>query len=161
MVALYLAVYVSPAHFNLPPVFTRSSVLLRDKNSQSNVVYCTYPLIGSVIFAGFGVVYALALLATYWKVVALVINKRLRTRVNVLVGTVLVCLGTQVLVLTISAFYDPDAVWYNVFVLVNFISVLTCGIAIEGILVIMPIIDSLDAASCPLEAGREHIYEYV
>ncbi|XP_019102890.2 uncharacterized protein LOC109133696 [Beta vulgaris subsp. vulgaris] len=161
VVALYLAVYVLPGRLYLPPVFYRSSVLLKDENYGSHIVYCTYPLLAIVIFGAFGVVYILVFLANCWKIVAIVINKRLKSRVNVLVGTVVVCLGAQILMLTITAFWVPDDVLYYVFVLVNFASFLTCGAVAEGILVIMPTTDSLKEASDIREEGIDDLDECV
>ncbi|CAO2821360.1 unnamed protein product [Amaranthus hypochondriacus] len=161
LISLFLGIYVLPGRLYLPPIFYRSSVLLEDPKSGTRVVYCTYPLIGSAIFSVFGVVFALVFLANCCKIVMVVINKRLKQRVNVLVVTVLACLLAQVMLLTTSAFWDPDNVWYYGFVLLNFACVITCGFVVESILIILPIIDSIKVADSPREEEHEYIDVHV
>lgn len=148
VVALYFAVHVLPGRLlYLPPIFYRSSAVLEDEKSGSQVVYCTYPLVANVIFAAFGVCYALVFLLSCCKVMSLAINKRLRARVNTLAYTILICLSIQMVMLTVSVFWDPENVWYYLIVLVHFVCVLVCGAVCEGVLVIKPIADALSVGN--------------
>ncbi|KAK9665178.1 hypothetical protein RND81_14G095600 [Saponaria officinalis] len=154
-VAIYFAVFILPGKFRvLAPAVYRYSVLMEDKISGERVLYCTYPFIGTVIFAVFGVVYSLAFLVSCWKVVSLAINKRIGARVNMLALTVIVCLSVQVVLLSTSVFWDPVDAWYYVFVFINFASVLTFGAMSQGILVIKPVTDTLGVESVPRRDGR-------
>lgn len=148
VVVLYFAVYILPgSFFNLPQIFYRSSSLLEDHRFGGKIVYCTYPLVGGVVFAAFGVSYAIVFLFSCWKVVSLAINKRLRARINTLALTILVCLSLQIVMLMVSVIWNPKDLWYYALDLFNFVCVLICGVVGEGVLIIKPTVDALHVGS--------------
>nr|DAD36130.1 TPA_asm: hypothetical protein HUJ06_006770 [Nelumbo nucifera] len=111
-------------------------------------VLCAYPLLGTIIFGIFGIVYVLSFLISCWRVVSLVINKRLRFRVYTLGIAVLFAVSMQVLLLGISESWQPNDPIFEGLTFGMFLSVLACAVVAECILVIRPIADAL-----ALEAG--------
>lgn len=136
-----LFVFLTP---NLPGIFTRSYVVSKD-DSGNDMVFCRYPLLSTIVFCGFGIGYSLCFLFSCWKVVSLVINKALRVRIYGLAFTVLISLPVQVVSLGLSMLRRPEEAAYGGFVLIVFISTFLCAAVGEGILVIIPIIDTLAA----------------
>ncbi|KAI5657565.1 hypothetical protein M9H77_26358 [Catharanthus roseus] len=112
---------------------------------------CKYPLISSLIFGAFAVSYLLAFLISSWKVVAFVINKNIRARINTLASTVMIALPLQVLCLALSALWTPDDPAYGCAVLAMFLCVVWFVVVGEVILVITPITEALAAGGhyCP------------
>lgn len=75
----------------------------------------------------------------------MVINKGLRVRIFSLASTVLVALPLQLVALALSVFWRPDEELHGVVSLVVFLGAFCCAVTGEGILVIKPISDALDA----------------
>lgn len=144
LVLQVLFVFLSPKEGRLPKSFGRSFVVLKDGFSGATV-FCAYPLLSAVAFGCFGVVYGLCFSLSCWRVVALVINKGLRVRIYALAAAVLLALPTQILFLGISVLWRPDHEVFQGLALVVFLSVLSCAVVGEGILVIRPIGDALAA----------------
>lgn len=100
----------------------------------------------------------LCFLLSCWKVASLVINKSLRIRVYGLAFTIMLALPLQIIFLGLSAHWKPDDPTYSVVTLVVFFSTFLCAAAGEGILVIVPITDSLAAGvECRWECTGEQL----
>ncbi|KAE8663281.1 hypothetical protein F3Y22_tig00112988pilonHSYRG00050 [Hibiscus syriacus] len=83
---------------------------------------------------------------SFWKVVSHVINKALKLRIYVLAFTILVCLPLQILLMGLSAFWTQDnPSTHNGLAIAVFLTTFTCAGVGEGILVVKPIADSLNA----------------
>lgn len=74
---------------------------------------------------------------------SLVINKKLRVRTYTLALTVLIAVTLQVLFLVLSLFWEPGELTFGVVEFIEFLSTFTCAAVGQGILVIIPIVDSL------------------
>ncbi|KAF5732441.1 hypothetical protein HS088_TW18G01136 [Tripterygium wilfordii] len=111
-------------------------------------VLCAYPLVGTVVFGGFVVVYGMWFSMSCLRLVSLVINKGLRVRIYVLAITVMVALPLQTLLLGLSVLWTPDQAVYGGVVLMVFLSTLICTAVGQGFLVIRPITDSLAVGGC-------------
>lgn len=96
----------------------------------------------------------------------MVINKGLRLRIYGLGSVVLVALPLQVVSLAFTVLWNPEDDFYGVVSLLVFLGAFCCAVTGEGILVIKPISDALDAGgSCcrwtprhdesPLQQGRK------
>ncbi|XP_039045324.1 uncharacterized protein LOC120185074 [Hibiscus syriacus] len=93
-------------------------------------ILCAYPFIST----------------SFWKVVSHVINKALKLRIYVLAFTILVCLPLQILLMGLSAFWTQDnPSTHNGLAIAVFLTTFTCAGVGEGILVVKPIADSLNA----------------
>ncbi|XP_030549126.1 uncharacterized protein LOC115754286 [Rhodamnia argentea] len=136
--------FYDPIDLLLPEVFRRSSYISKDEFGNDTVL-CTYPLTSTIVFGAFGVTYSLCFLLSCWKVMSLVINKGLRTRIYVLAAAILVSLPLEILLLGVSTMWTPDRVAYKGMMFGVFLCTLACTTAGEGILVIRPIIDALAA----------------
>lgn len=95
------------------------------------------------MFGAFGFGYCLMFLFSSWKVVSLVINKALRFRIYALTLAVLISLPLQILLLGLSALWQPDQPAFGGVSLALFLSTFSCAVVGEGILVIKPITESL------------------
>ncbi|KAK8511959.1 hypothetical protein V6N13_073787 [Hibiscus sabdariffa] len=116
-----------------------------DLDPDTTVISCAYPFVSTVLFGTFGVIFILSFLLSFWKVVSHVINKALKLRIFALASTILVCLPLQVLLMGLSAFWKPDKTAHDGFAMSVFLTTFTCAVVGEGILVIKPIADSLNA----------------
>ncbi|TKY74040.1 hypothetical protein E2542_SST02799 [Spatholobus suberectus] len=134
-------IFFSPFENRLP---SETSVVLHDRLGFQSVL-CAYPFLSGVVFAGFGAAYSTWFLFSCWRVLSLVINKGLRVRIYVLASTVLVALPLQVVSLGFSVLWSPREELHGVVSLVGFLSAFCCATTGEGILVIKPISDALDA----------------
>lgn len=139
-----LFVFYQPIDLLLPQVFGRSSYISKDEFGNDTVL-CTYPLMSIIVFGAFGITYSLCFFLSSCKVMSLVINKGLRTRIYLLAMAVLVSLPLQILLLVVSVMWMPDRAVYKGLVFGVFLCTLACTVAGEGILVIRPIIDALAA----------------
>lgn len=128
----------------LPEYFHRIAIVTR-VNSENEAVSCGYPLLSSIIFAAFGIGYALGFMLSCYKAVSVVINKGLRIRICTLACAVLVSLPVQIILLGLSAFLGPEVTTHGGAGLVIFLAVLTCAVVGEGLLVLSPIADTLSA----------------
>lgn len=122
----------------------------------NETVLCAYPLLNSIVFAGFVAAYSAWFLFSCWRVLSLVINKGLRVRIYVLAAALLVALPVQVVALGLSVLWRPDNEVYGVISLVAFLGAFCCAATGEGVMVIKPISDALDAGgSCGQRGPRD------
>ncbi|KAK4800131.1 hypothetical protein SAY86_025496 [Trapa natans] len=133
-----------PAHFHLPEYFFQSSVHFRD-GFGNDTVLCTNPLLGTIVFGAFTIIYCLCFLLSCWKVISLVINKYLRVRIYGLAVGVLIPLPVQVVLLVMSAFSEPGKPAFGGIEFGIFVSPLVCAAVGEAVLVFRPIADALAA----------------
>ncbi|KAK6118520.1 hypothetical protein DH2020_047787 [Rehmannia glutinosa] len=139
-------VYFSPWEGKMPRFMHGSSVPGNDMFGNRTML-CTYPFFSCLIFGAFSVVYAMAFLLSCWRVMALVINKGMRNRINSLATVVMVALSAQIVCLSLSWLWLPEDAAYGFVVLAMFLFV-TGSMAIgEVILVIKPITDALAAGA--------------
>lgn len=137
-----LLIFFSRPLGNFVPVVT--SMIVNDGYGYETVL-CAYPFLSSVVFAFFGVAYSTWFLFSCWRVLSLVINKGLRVRIYVLASIVLVALPLQIVALGFSVLWTPLQGVYGIDSLVAFLGAFSCAVTGEGILVIKPISDALDA----------------
>lgn len=138
----FLFVFFQSSRSEFPCWFRRSSVIVRD-GSHSRIVLCSSPFLSISLFGAFAAVYGLYFLFSCWSVVSLVINKKLRVRTYTLALTVLIAVTLQVLFLVLSLFWEPGELTFGVVEFIEFLSTFTCATVGQGILVIIPIVDSL------------------
>ncbi|CAL0319548.1 unnamed protein product [Lupinus luteus] len=139
-----LLLYFKPVLDHVPLFFLQTAVVI-NHGLGTETVLCGYPFLNSAVFAGFGVGYSLWFLVSCWKVLSLVINKGLRARIFTLAVTVLVALPLQIMALGLTLFWKLEEDMYGVVSLVVFFGAFCCAVTGEGILVIKPISDALDA----------------
>ncbi|XP_011084746.1 uncharacterized protein LOC105166924 [Sesamum indicum] len=127
------------------PKFLHGSFVLGDDVYGAKTVLCVYPFFSCVIFGGFTIAYSMAFLLSCWRVMAFVINKGIRMRINILAATVMVALSVQVACLSLSWLWMPEEGAYGFVVLAMFLFVTGCMAVGEIILVLKPIKDALAA----------------
>lgn len=145
-------VFYSPFEGHLPKLMHGSSVLLTDMYGKQTVL-CTYPFFSSATFGVFAIAYSLAFLLSCWRVVAFVINKSIRARIDMLVSTLMITLPMQMLCLALTFLWSPDDLAYCFVVLAMFFCVAWLLVVGLVILVIKPIIDALAAGGAYSAAG--------
>lgn len=118
-------------------------VLSVDSFGNKRMIY-TYPLLSSVVFCAFAIVYSMGLLLACWRVVLLVINKAIRLRINMLGMTMMMALLVQILFLGAESLWMPENIGVSVVSLGIFLSVAVCGVVGEIVLVIKPIMEALE-----------------
>lgn len=139
-------VYLSPFEGKLPRFMHGSSVQGHDQLGNTTA-FCTYPFFSCVLFVAFCVAYGMAFLLSCWRVMALVINKSIRHRVNLLAASVMVTLSVQIVCLSLSWMWMPEDAAYGSIVLTMFLCVTGCMAVGEVILVIKPIVEALAAGT--------------
>ncbi|KAB2069704.1 hypothetical protein ERO13_A08G097800v2 [Gossypium hirsutum] len=144
-------VFLGGFKVRLPQPFHRSWFIPDMDHHNDALVFCDYPLLSTILFGLFGVIFILSFLLSCWKVVSQVINKALKLRIFALALTILVGLPLQVLLMGMSAFWRPDKPTYNRIAVTVFLITFTFAAVGEGILVIKPIADSLAAAVALVE----------
>ncbi|OVA04752.1 hypothetical protein BVC80_1719g88 [Macleaya cordata] len=112
-------------------------------NGGDDKVICTYPLISTITFGTFAIVYVMFFTLACWRVGTIVINKGLRVRIYMLVFTVLASISAQLVFLASSVFWKSLDLPFDWLGFVVFLSVLLCAVVGEGILVIKPIADAM------------------
>lgn len=137
-------VFYSPLEKRLPKLMRGSSVLLTDIYGKQTVL-CTYPLFSSAIFGAFAIAYSLTFLLSCWRVVAFVINKNIRARIDMLVTTLMITLPMQILCLALTFLWSPNELAYCCAVLAFFSCVAWLLVVGEVVFVIKPIIEALAA----------------
>ncbi|KAL4339273.1 hypothetical protein GQ457_08G033710 [Hibiscus cannabinus] len=155
-------VFLDVSKVRFPKFFYRSWFLYQNHHGDEPLVLCAYPFLSTILFGIFGVIYILSFLVSFWKVVSHVINKALKLRIYVLSFTILVCLPLQVLLMGLSDLWTPDKPTHDLFTLSVFLTTFTCAVVGEGIVVIKPISDSLNAIcgrveQPPLETSQGEI----
>lgn len=151
--------FFSPVVDNLPEILRRSSILGKDSFDHKTRI-CSYPLMGTMVFGGFGAVYTFLLVVFSWRVVSLVINKGTRHRIHFLAVAVITSVPLQVLFLSLSAFWSPGSIGDSAAMMGMIVCVACCAAASQGILVIKPIADALsfsdeESFSRHLEEGSD------
>ncbi|CAL9149739.1 unnamed protein product [Musa hybrid cultivar] len=104
---------------------------------------CKYPLLSTIILAGF---YALLICyVTYvgTQMLSLVINKGLRRRIYVLIASVILLLPLRALLLGFSVLPSPGSLLYEASVFLSFLMLLFCTTVGICTLVFFPVSDSL------------------
>eukprot|EP00252_Welwitschia_mirabilis_P000662 TRINITY_DN10637_c0_g1_i1.p1 TRINITY_DN10637_c0_g1~~TRINITY_DN10637_c0_g1_i1.p1 ORF type:complete len:349 (+),score=26.79 TRINITY_DN10637_c0_g1_i1:724-1770(+) len=125
-----------------PSSFVEAYEIVQLEESHS-VAWCTYPLWNTLVLGAFGVMFGAYFLYICWRMVSLVINKRLQCRVYGLAFVVVLCLPLQVIILVFTVFRRPVGVTFELLCFLGFmISVVTIGLG-GGILVVRPISDAL------------------
>uniref|UniRef100_A0A3Q7GSH8 Uncharacterized protein n=1 Tax=Solanum lycopersicum TaxID=4081 RepID=A0A3Q7GSH8_SOLLC len=147
-------VFFSPLEAQLPTFMHATSYLSTDHLGNKSVL-CTYPLFSCVVFGVFSIAYSLAFLLSCWRVVAFVINKKIRVRLNMLATSFMILLPVQILCLGLSPLWQPAEPIHGYVVLAMDLAVAWCVVIGEVILVIRPIADALAAggAFCPWSPG--------
>ncbi|XP_075076711.1 uncharacterized protein LOC142163336 [Nicotiana tabacum] len=100
-------VFFSPFETQLPTFMHASSYLSTDLLGNKSVL-CTYPLFSCIVFGAFSIAYSLAFLLSCWRVVAFVINKKIRVRLNMLATSFMILLPVQILCLGLSPLWPPE-----------------------------------------------------
>ncbi|KAK4366008.1 hypothetical protein RND71_013888 [Anisodus tanguticus] len=147
-------VFFSPLEAQLPVYMHATSYLSTDHLGNKSVL-CTYPLFSCIVFGVFSIAYSLAFLLSCWRVVAFVINKKIRVRLNMLATSFMILLPLQILCLGLSPLWPPAEPTHGYVVLAMDLAVAWCVVIGEVILVIRPIADALAAggACCPWSPG--------
>lgn len=136
--------YFYPIYPPLPEYFFRSSVQFRD-GFGNDTVLCTNPLLGTIVFGAFIIIYCLCFLLSCWKVISVVINRGLRARIYGLAFGLLIPLPVQVVLLVMSAFSLPEKPVFGGIEFGIFVAPMACAVVGEGVLVFKPIADALAA----------------
>ncbi|XP_047326269.1 uncharacterized protein LOC124929936 [Impatiens glandulifera] len=135
-------IFFPPVVDHLPDILRRSSVLAKDSFDHRTRI-CSYPLMSTLVFGGFGAVYTFVLVVFSWRLVSLVINKGTRLRIHFLAISVITSVPLQVLFLSLSTLWNPGTIGYSGVMMGMFVCVACCAAASQGILVIKPIADAL------------------
>lgn len=120
------------------------------RNSQAQEeeeAVCTFPLFSTLVLGVFSCIYNFCFLWQGWRLVALVINKRLRTRVCGLVLALGMLLPAHVFFMGISVLSTPGNPVFESMAFLGFLSVFLCISVGEWILVVQPIADALAVRS--------------
>ncbi|KAI3735456.1 hypothetical protein L6452_14954 [Arctium lappa] len=135
--------FFTPLKEQLPWVMTRTSLFSVDGFGNNRMI-CTYPLLASILFCVFAIVYSMGLLVACWQVVSLVINKTIRIRINMLGLTVMMALLIQTTFLGAESLWMPEDIGFGGVSLGLFVSVAVCATVGEIVLVIKPIMEALE-----------------
>lgn len=123
----------------LPPYFTTSFIRVNIHDEAM----CTYPLCSTLVLGVFSCIYNFFFLWQAWRMLALVINKTLQTRVFCLVLALGMLLPTQLIFMGLSVLAMPGDALYEAMAFLGFLCVLLCILVGQGILVVQPIADAL------------------
>ncbi|GLJ54272.1 hypothetical protein SUGI_1164230 [Cryptomeria japonica] len=127
----------------LPRSFTRTYEVVHHSEGKHDMALCTYPLLSTIVLGSFGFLYISYFLYVCWRMLLLVINKRLQCRVYGLVSTVVLFLPIQVMLLGLSILRKPTEGVFELFSFLGFLTTVMATTLGEGILVIRPIADAL------------------
>ncbi|KAI4340944.1 hypothetical protein MLD38_025731 [Melastoma candidum] len=150
-------VFFSPFHDSLPELFTRSSYTSGEGPSETTV--CTYPLMSTIMFGFFAMIFWMGFALSCYKIIRIVINKGLLLRTHVIALGVLVPLPFEVMLLVLDVLCIPGTPAHSGVAFGVFLCTLIPAVAGEGILVIRPIVDALAAGGdCCMwkPGGDEH-----
>ncbi|XP_031493841.1 uncharacterized protein LOC116259948 [Nymphaea colorata] len=119
-------------------------------------VWCSFPLLSTIITAASGIAFVPYFLSLSWRMMDMVINRRLGVRVYGLSLTVLISPAVHVCAMGVSVFWKGQDVEFQILAFLSFLSVCVCSAVAQIILVIMPIADSLAVDSLiPADDGTE------
>lgn len=126
----------------LPRYFTRT---FEDVHYEGNheMALCTYPLLSTIVLSTFGIMYVSYFLYVCWRMLSLVINKRMQCRVYGLVFAVVLFLPFKVVFLGLTIFRRPSDGSFELFSFMGFVMTVLTATLGQGILVIRPISDAL------------------
>ncbi|KAJ7261251.1 hypothetical protein O6H91_01G022900 [Diphasiastrum complanatum] len=125
----------------LPPYFTRAFESV--ERGSTHIAVCTFPLFSTLVLGFFALLYIVSFLFLGWRVMLILINRKLQIRMYCLVLIVVLFLPMHVVFLGLSALSRPREVMFEVVGFLAFLSLLMCVSVGEGILVIRPIADAL------------------
>lgn len=125
---------------HLPAYFTRSYI--RDSEEGKDAI-CTFPLISTLVLGLFSCIYNCCFLWQGCRMVALVINKRLQIRVCGLVLSLAILLPVKIFFMGLSVLAIPGNLPFELLAFLSFLTVLSCVLVGEGILVVQPIADAM------------------
>ncbi|CAN6480379.1 unnamed protein product [Victoria cruziana] len=118
-------------------------------------IWCSVPLLSTMTTAVSGILFVPYFLSLSWRMMDMVINRRLGVRVYGLSLTVLISPAVQVCAMGVSVFWKGHEVEFQTVALLSFASVCLCSAVAQIILVILPIIDSLAVDTLvPAPPGR-------
>ncbi|KAI4319949.1 hypothetical protein MLD38_033482 [Melastoma candidum] len=136
-------VFFSPFDDSLPELFTRSSYTSGEGPSQTTV--CTYPLMSTIVFGCFGIIFWMGFALSSYKIIRIVINKGLLLRTHAIALGVIVPLPLEIMLLVLNVLCIPGTSAHSGVTFGVFLCTLAPAVAGEGILVISPIVDALAA----------------
>lgn len=150
----FLFVFFQRYELHLPKFLLETSKI---SGGDGQTVLCSYPLLSTILFGAFVIIYCFYFLFSCWTVLSLVINKKLRSRIYCLAVTVLSMLALQVFFLGLSALWPPEKPAFGVLELMIFLTMFTCTAVGEGIFIIIPITDSLAISEdcCRSHSGEQ------
>ncbi|KAJ7531713.1 hypothetical protein O6H91_14G055500 [Diphasiastrum complanatum] len=125
----------------LPYYFTQSFEEVQMDNHR--VAICTYPLLSTAVLGVLGCVYIGYFLYLGWRMLSLVINRKLQLRIYTLVLAIVLLLPFHFIFMGLSVLSPPTQAIYEVLSFMGFLTILFCTGLGEGILVIRPIADAL------------------
>ncbi|KVI04580.1 uncharacterized protein LOC112524869 [Cynara cardunculus var. scolymus] len=141
-----LFLFFTPLKEQLPMVMTRTSLFSVDSFGNNRMI-CTFPLLSSISFCVFAIIYSMGLLVSCWKVVSMVINKTIRVRINMLGLTVMMALLIQTLFLGAESLWMREDIGFDGVSLGLIVSVAVSAAVGEIVLVIKPIMEALETGS--------------
>lgn len=126
----------------LPRYFTKTYEGVHYEGNRE-MVLCAYPLLSTIVLGTFGIMYVSYFLYVCWRMLSLVINKRMQCRVYGLVFAVVLFLPVKVIFLVLTIFRKPNDDIFELFSFMGFVMTVLTAILGQGILVIRPISDAL------------------
>lgn len=150
---------LTPFKKQLGPTMVQTSFVTVDDDGNKSMT-CSFPLLSSIIFGVFAVVYSVSLLVSCWRVVKLVINRILILRISLLGFVVIISLLVQLFVLGLESFLTPSSVWYGGAMLGMFVNVAMVASVAEIVLVIKPILEAFvaDGDNCYWNLVVRHLH---
>ncbi|KAJ0011460.1 hypothetical protein Pint_33027 [Pistacia integerrima] len=139
----------------LPRYFTSTSA------TSVDIALCTYPLLSTILLGLFATVLTAYMFWLGRRILQLVINKGLQTRVYTLIVSVSSFLPLRVLLLGLSVLSKPEDVLFEVLAFFAFLALLFCAGVCIFMLVYCPVADSLALGNLQdLEARRRFIDDH-
>ncbi|CAA0824766.1 Unknown protein [Striga hermonthica] len=159
MFVLQLAVILIGPEYRrrLPSYFIQASfVSSAQTNTDTDVAFCTYPLLSTMFLGLFATVLTVYLFWLGRRILHLVINKSLQKRVYTLIFSLSSFFPLRVVLLGLTVLPHPDRLVFDVVAFLAFLSLLCCASVGICMLVYLPIADSLSLRSLErdIEARR-------
>ncbi|KAF3782116.1 hypothetical protein EJ110_NYTH35117 [Nymphaea thermarum] len=134
----------------IPVYFTQAYTIEKD---ESGPIFCTYPLLSTVLHGLFASLLIGYLFYLGAKMVSLVINGGLQKRIYYLLFSVVGLLPIRILFLGFTVLSKPGELPYEVLEFLSFLALLCCTAVAIGILVYFPVADSLELRGWNIESG--------
>ncbi|CAN6458313.1 unnamed protein product [Victoria cruziana] len=134
----------------IPVYFTQAYTIEKD---ESGPIFCTYPLLSTVLHGLFASLLIGYLFYLGAKMVSLVINGGLQKRIYYLLFSVVGLLPIRILFLGFTVLSKPGELAYEVLEFLSFLALLCCTAVAIGILVYFPVSDSLALRGWNIESG--------